>query len=190
MTWNSTCPGLSALPVNIVSFGGKLSGDYVRLNWIAENEQAFDRFEIERSFNGITFQKIGEVKAASARTYYFNDQVDAIRGRQVYYRLRKVDRDGSSTLTAVLKLHIPLNTRFTVYPNPAGEIIRLQMNKTINGKLGITITDLSGRVLRQSLLQATGSSMNITTEGLKNGTYLLKISYLNEEYVQKVVVSK
>ncbi len=188
--WNSSCSTLSALPVDILSFGGRLVGNVVKLEWIAENEQNFDRFEIERSNNGTDYNKIGEVKAAGIRSYSFNDGADALSGMRVYYRLKKIDKDGKYKYSSVLSLHIPLNTRFTVSPNPANNYVQLQMNRNVNGNVFIRLTDISGRVMQQQNVTVSGSSIRLNTSSLTGGTYLVKLIYNGEEYIQKVVISK
>jgi hypothetical protein len=188
--WNSSCPGLSALPVDIVSFSGKLNGNKVELRWVADNELNFARYEVERSSNGTSYAKISSINAANRRNYSFNDDAESIRGRRVYYRIKLVDKDGKFKYTDVFTLHIPLNTKFTVYPNPATTFIQVQMNRNVNGTIAFSLADLSGKVLKQQTVTATGSTIKISTEGLSSGTYLLRLNYNGEQYLQKVIVSK
>ena len=192
LVWNNTCPGLAALPVNILFFTGKLQGDKVVLNWQSETEINFDKYEVERSFNGIYYSKIGEVKAANLSNYTFSDNADAIRGRAVYYRLRKLDKDGSYAYSSVFGLHIPLNTKFTVYPNPAtGNFINLQINNNVNDKVTIQVTDMIGKmVINQTFIANTGL-ITIPTTKLNNGSFLVKmLTANNETFIQKIVVIK
>lgn len=188
--WNNTCPGLSALPVDIIFFQGKLNGDRVKLEWQVENEIRFDRYEVERSFNGETFSKIGEVTASGARNYSFNDNVDAARGKRIYYRLKKVDRDGKFKYSEIFSLQIPLNTKFSVYPNPAGPVIQLQLNNSVNGIVSVQITDLTGKVVKQNSFVVNGTTVRVSTDGMTSGSYLVKFNYNGEQYLQKVMVVK
>jgi endonuclease I len=192
LVWNSSCPGLAALPVNIVYFSGKLQGDKVVLNWQVEKEINVDQYEVERSYNGVSYTKIGEVKAANLYNYIFNDNAEAIRGRTVYYRLKKADKDGSFSYSAVFKLHIPLNTKFIVYPNPStGSFINVQLNNNLNDKVNIQVTDMTGRVLINQLFVANSGLISIPTSKLDSGSYLVKmLTGNNETFIQKVIVSK
>ena len=188
--WNNTCPGLSALPVNLVSFGGKIQGDVVKLGWTVKNEMNFDRYEIERSFNGERYSTIGVVKAINAGQYSYNDNADKNRGRQVYYRLKKVDKDGKFTYSAVLILHIPFNTKFNVYPNPATTYIQLQLNKSVTHKATIEIADVTGKIVISKVYDMDGSVITIAINKLTVGTYLVNMLYNDEQYIQKFVVVK
>ena len=190
MVWNSNCTGLSALPVQIVFFGGKLTGGHVTLNWVAENEINFKYFEIERSVNGTSFTAIGQVTSANLHNYSYKDDVDALRGRRVYYRLKKVDRDGKFSYTETFTLHIPNNTRFSVYPNPSTGAIQLQLSNTVAGKVSIQVTDALGRIVQQQTFNVNGSNIKLNTSALGNGTYLVKLIYNGEQFIQKILIAK
>jgi endonuclease I len=190
MVWNSSCPGLAALPVDIIYFGGKLTGDKVMLEWTAENELNFDRYEIERSTNGTYYIKIGEVKALNSRNYSFNDDANTLRGQRTYYRIKTVDKDGKFKYTDVFSLHIPLNTKFSVFPNPASSFIQLQLNSNVTGNVNIQVTDMTGKVMVQQTTKPNGNLIKVSTARLGNATYLIKLTYNGEQYIQKVIVAK
>ncbi|MDB5191208.1 MAG: hypothetical protein JWQ96_771 [Segetibacter sp.] len=190
LVWNNTCTGLAALPVHIVYFAGKLVGSNVNLEWKAENETYFDRFEIERSINGTDFKKVGEVKAANRGNYNYSEDVEAFRSQRLYYRLKSVDKDGKFKYSAVFSVHIPFNTKFTVYPNPASSFIQLQLNKNITGNVTIQVTDALGKVVKQVNENVSGSNIRISTSSLATGTYIIKMLYKGEQYNQKVMVIK
>lgn len=190
MVWNSTCPGMATLPVSITWFKGSFVAGKVQLNWLAENELNFDRFEVERSVNGTSYQKIGAVRATALRNYGFTDPVDAFGGQRIYYRLKKVDKDGKFQYSEVFSLHIPRNTRFSVYPNPATSFIKVQLSSNVNGKVTLLVTDISGKVMKQQVVNASGNTINIATTGLTSGLYLVKLVYGGEQFVQKVMVHK
>jgi endonuclease I len=188
--WNNTCAGLSALPVDLISFSGKLINNKIELKWIAENEVNLNQFEIERSFNGTSFLKIGEIKALQQRNYLFTDNADEIRGRRVYYRLKKVDNDGKFSYSQIVTLHIPFNTKFTISPNPANNYIQLQLNQHVVGKVTVLITDVMGKMVLQENKNINNSSVKLNTHSLSNGTYLVTLLYNGERFVQKVLISK
>lgn len=188
--WNNTCAGLSTLPVDIIYFAGKLVDNNIELKWTAENEIHLARYEIERSFNGTSFFKISEVKAVQQRHYLFNDNANEIRGRRVYYRLKKVDIDGKFTYSQIVTLHIPFNTKFTIHPNPATHFIQLQMNKNVVGNVTIQIADITGKLVLQEKQNINNSVVKIETNTLQNGTYLVTMLYNGERFVQKVLISK
>jgi endonuclease I len=190
MVWNNTCSGLTTLPVNLLYFTGKLQADKVVLNWEVENEVNFKEYVVERSKNGTYFTAIGTVAAKGSKAYTYADDANANKGSRVYYRLKKVDKDGSFTYSDVFSLHIPLNVKFSVYPNPASDVIQLQFNANNNATVQIVITDLVGKILINKAATATNGLIKISTNALSNGTYLVKAIIAGEQYLQKIVVAK
>lgn len=187
--WNSTCTGLSALPVDMIVFGGKLSGNTVTLEWQVSNEMNLHSYEIEKSVNGISYRKVGEVKATGSRRYDFADNIESNRSQRVYYRLRKLGTDGSYQYSEVFSIHVPSNNRFSVYPNPASDYLVLQLREQMNGNVLVRITDASGRMARQENIKANGV-IRLETSDLKNGTYLVIVYYNGEQFYQKVVINR
>jgi hypothetical protein len=190
MIWNSSCASLAALPVDILYFSGKLLANNVRLEWKVENEIRFNRYEVERSINGNFYTKIGQVKAANLKNYSFEDDVETLKGKRVYYRLKSIDQDGNYKYSQVFSIQIPLNTKFTVYPNPAKSFIQLQLNKNVTGRATVQVTDISGKVLKVQNFNANGNVLNVSTENLSSGTYLVKLIFNGEQYIRKVIVAK
>ena len=190
LVWNNACPGLSTLPVDVIYFGGKLNGEVVKLNWTVDNEVLFDHYEVERSFNGTFYNSIAQVKAVNARKYTYADNAVENRGRQVFYRLKKVDKDGKFSYTQVLTMHIPLNTKFSVYPNPATTYMQLQLNGNVSGKATIQIAEITGNMVQQQAVDASSGNIRLSTSNLVTGTYFVKLLCNGEQYMQKVVVVK
>ena len=190
LVWNSTCPGLGALPVDLVYFGGKLNGEDVVLNWTVANEISLSRYDVERSYNGTSYTTIGSVNAINSQRYTYLDNAAENRGRQVFYRLRKVDKDGKFTYSQVLVLHIPFNTKFSIYPNPATTYMQLQINGNVTGNVVIAIADVAGKTVQQRTLAASAGSIKISTDNLVNGTYFVTLTYNGHRYMQKLIVIK
>ncbi len=188
--WNGTCPGLSVLPVNVIYFSGKLQGNKIALTWEVENEINFAKYEVERSFNGTSYNLIGTITATGSKVYTYSDDASTINGRRVYYRLKKVDKDGSFTYSEVFSIHIPLNVKFSVYPNPAASFIQLQVNTNTRDAVQVTVSDLTGKQLISNSYQVNNGLIKISTANLTNGTYLVKLVSGGEQYLQKVVVAK
>ncbi|MBX2930951.1 MAG: endonuclease [Chitinophagaceae bacterium] len=186
--WNSNCAGLAALPINIVYFSGKLIDGKIHLTWETENEINFNRFEVERSFNGRDFYQIGYIKASEAKQYNFTDNANTIRGKRVYYRLKQIDNDGTYTYSEVFSVHIPLNIKYNIFPNPATNFIVIEAGSNDrNIPLRIQITDLVGRVLIQNKYTNSNNQILIPIQQLPQGTYIVKITANNESFIHKVI---
>ena len=142
------------LPLRFVNFSGILKDNNSNLNWQTENEINTSHFAIEKSFDGVSFEKIGEVKSfsnsTSANSYSFIDK-DVTTKSILYYRLKQIDIDGKFNYSKILALKSTNQTNNTIniYPNPSKNILRIgatdnniKTYKIVNS-LGITISSLN-----------------------------------------------
>ncbi|MBK6682361.1 MAG: hypothetical protein IPG53_21365 [Ignavibacteriales bacterium] len=115
--------GSIALPVEFTTFTAQQSGEAVILDWSTSTETNNMGFEVERSVDGLTFNKIGFIKGAGTSTtkqsYKFTDN-SALNGTN-YYRLRQIDLNGEFVYTSAIEVNFASVNDFTLhqnYPNP------------------------------------------------------------------------
>jgi len=77
-----------------------------------------------------------------------------------------------------------------VYPIPANEYLHLTMDEKMKGRAVIELTDLTGRSIfkEETSLNGSGTSRTISTSGLKEGVYLLKISTDGSGTTRKIII--
>lgn len=109
LTYNTACP----LPVELMHFGGENKGQMNHLAWITASERINDYFTLERSVNGVDWEKVIDVKGAGTthetQNYSFEDRGFTM-GAVNYYRLSQTDIDGTQEYVGRI---IPLNNRFS-----------------------------------------------------------------------------
>ena len=174
------------LPVEFISFTATLAGDDVDLKWETARERDILRFDVEKSIDGIDYTVIGNsnpFNTTGAHSYKYTDSEAALQNSgKIYYRIREVDMDGSSTYSRAVMVSLPDKPAHLVfYPNPvesAGQL-KLQWNRT--EKLLVRILDNSGRVLRQVSWQAQpGTSyLPVNMEKEAAGIYLVEVRGTN-----------
>ncbi len=141
-------------PVELVEFTAKLIGHEVELNWSTASELNNDRFIIERSFDGLSFESIGEVLGNGTTsefiTYSFNDS-NPLVGLN-YYRLKQLDFDGQfeySSIEVVTYSPDVKSLGASIIPNPTTPDninISIETNDLIND-INVILIDNSGRKL-------------------------------------------
>ncbi|MBK7886118.1 MAG: T9SS type A sorting domain-containing protein [Bacteroidetes bacterium] len=141
----------SPLPVSLVNFTGAREENKVLLNWFTLNEKNNDYFDIERSRDGILFEKRGRVSGMgttnTVSSYSYKDEnTDDIL---LYYRLLQTDYDGTMELSNVIALPKRGKSNFHVdiFPNPGDGHLQVIRGEGLNGPLELTITDLRGRII-------------------------------------------
>lgn len=182
------------LPVTLTAFTAQAEGRAARLNWNTATELHNDHFDLERSRDGVVFQKFAEVKGAGsstvARDYSYSDANAAeMGGGKVYYRLRQVDLDGSSDYSPVRTVSFGVGAAgpvgFVLFPNPAQQRVGLQLSLASAGN--ISLTDLAGRVILQQTIEAGATQPSLDLSTLATGIYVVQVMQNGQRFTQKLV---
>ncbi|MER2996173.1 T9SS type A sorting domain-containing protein [Pontibacter populi] len=189
---------ISPLPVELLSFKGKATQSGIELQWETASESNNDRFEVERSLDGKTFDKIGSVDGAGTTStkqkYNYTDYVN--RAGIFYYRLRQVDFDGTddySKTIAVRLQSLPGGGKFAVYPNPAhGNTVTVSVLGTgadVNGGV-LQIVDMSGRVMLVHQVTAGSREIDVSLPELQlpKGMYVVNLLQGTDKQTQKLII--
>jgi endonuclease I len=189
--WNNSCPGLSALPVDILFFSGKLNGDKIELQWQVGAEFNVEKYVIERSVDGTNFNPINNIAATQKGNYFSNDFIFNFKGKKLWYRIKKQDKNGSFTYSEVFSLQVPTNVKFTVYPNPSKNYIQLQFTSSSTvQKINISIIDAMGKLVQTQSLDNNSNLIYVDISKLQTGTYIVKATQNGENFIQKIIVTK
>ena len=179
----------SVLPVELIAFGGVGFDWGVRLDWATAAENGSDRFEVERSTDGIAFARIGEVEAGGDsrdRRSYRHDDRDAPLGL-VYYRLRQLDRDGAEAFSDVIVVDRSQERTLSVWPNPAVVGAALTLSGMQDEEVTITVTDVAGREVFRTKRLIVGGRADVTLPaGLTGGMYYVRTSGAAEALAQSL----
>jgi hypothetical protein len=118
--FSTFCPyyqNISTLPIELTYFNGYMKSCGVNyLMWETATENNNDRFEIERSFDGVSFEKIVIIKGAgnsiTNKKYNFVDTNP--RQELNYYRLRQVDYNGKSEVSSIISIDNSCDKNVTI----------------------------------------------------------------------------
>ena len=170
------------LPLHLLHFSGVLHNETISLQWRAGQETGFSHYNIQRSFDGINFTTIGNVKGAgnsSSNDYTYND--NDVRNQpvqKVFYRLQPMDKDGRFTYSKILRFDWKqTTTRITVFPNPSVNSLNLSFNQDKPGLVMISITDIKGAAVKKQTenIAAGRVSINIDVSMLPPAAYLISV---------------
>ncbi len=173
----------TALPVELTSFDATLqTPESVILNWTTAAEIDFDRFVVERSEDGVLYRQRGSVSAkgspSKGAAYAFTEG-NLKPARTYYYRLAMQDPDGTTQYSPVRTVVTPdSEPRFTVWPNPFRDHIRLLAENSKGASLSLTLTDLYGRKVAPPLrlnIEENTHSETVDLHQLPRGIYILTI---------------
>ncbi|MEO0626383.1 MAG: choice-of-anchor B family protein, partial [Bacteroidota bacterium] len=160
----------AALPVEWARFELTPNTSGIWLDWQTARELNNDYFVVERAGENAQFESIGRVEGAqttiAAQDYRFFDE-SPLDGLNVY-RIRQVDLDGSFDFSELRQYYwLKMDAEHTLFPNPASDWVNTQASD----QSPVEITDLSGRMVRQTAV----SSGRIDVHGLPTGIYVVRI---------------
>ena len=133
--------------------------EVVEIDWSTMNEINLDHYLIERKeVNEIRFIEVNKTEAKGKNDYnQYNVQDKYVeKGLRYFYRLRPVDKDGKEDRSYLADVLIPgEKIRVNAFPNPANDILTVEISGKVNHKLRIEFLDYTGRkVIRDIDIEA------------------------------------
>ncbi len=177
------------LPVELTGFTATKLNTESLLKWETASEINNAQFDIERSLDGIHFEKIGEVAGAgNSNREIAYEFIDANPSTGVnYYRLNQIDFDGRSTLSEIRQLEFEESSRsINIYPNPVVDFVNIE---TTELGASLQVYDMLGKIVLEHTIN---DSEQISTQELFAGAYIFRVLNANGETLltQKILVSK
>jgi hypothetical protein len=172
-TGTTTCS--SFLPLSLTTFQAAPLPTAITLDWGSTNELNFSGFEVERSMDGKSFEKIAWVAAkggVSVAEYKHLDQT-AQRGMTYYYRLKMVDNDGIFKYSPVRTARLGEGT-INAFPNPSGGQYTIALERTRSAEGTVTVTDVMGKTVKMER-RTLDAALTLDLNALPDGVYHVKI---------------
>ena len=181
----------SALPVTLINFKGKLNGDEAILTWSTAEELNNKGFEVERSFDGITFNDIGfetgHSNSNQINNYTYTDV--KVAGGSDYYRLKQIDNDGRFNYSSVIKLdYAKFNWSVLGNPTPNNSWVQLQLDKQAN--ISVQIFSINGNIIQiinKGALLPRAYSIPFSLNNATAGVYIIRLIVNNKSYTTKII---
>ncbi|MCI1188653.1 T9SS type A sorting domain-containing protein [Hymenobacter sp. DH14] len=176
--------GVNPLPVELTAFTATAKNLDALLAWNTASEKNSDHFDVERSLNGTDFVKIDEVKgqgtSTSATDYARTDAgIGAKANGLVYYRLKQVDTDGTSSYSPVRSVRFgKVVPAIALFPNPATTATNLDLTALPAGSYQVSVLDAAGRTVLNTTLDA-GLAHALDLNTIASGSYTLLVRGTN-----------
>ena len=191
------------LPIRLFDFNAKkINEQIVQLDWTIAKDNNADKFEIEKSVDGISFKSIGTVKVNEhsfvKTNYSFRDNITTMSNQDIlFYRVKEVDLNGQfvySTIKAILWKN--KKTDFVkIFPNPSNGVykILLGVGNNISNDLqtDITVTDGAGKQIYHfgdKLPSNIIFNLDLRKMSVSKGVYMLNVSIGNYKMSERLLV--
>jgi len=168
------------LPVELISFDAKPKGKAVELTWVTATEIDNAYFEVQRSVNGIHFDRIATIQGAGNSTITINYSImdeNPVVGNS-YYRLKQVDFDGISDFSKVINVQYSSERKFeiiSISPSPASSFTQLTLNVAEPDEVFINIYDNKGDLLKKDKVVVLEgyNEIRLDVSGIPTGVYFI-----------------
>jgi hypothetical protein len=158
---------MNTLPVKFKSFTGtEQSNNTVILNWATYEELNNAGFEIQRSLDGKTFEKLGYIEgegtSSHINNYEFTDQNFTSKA---YYRLKQIDFNGESDYSEIVFVDKKITggtveKSFNIYPNPVIDHVSIGSSLPDLSTIEVIIHNSKGK----QMLNTSGSLDEVNGE--------------------------
>jgi hypothetical protein len=168
---------VNVLPVKWLDISAEENNGKNLIKWSTSMEVNTAFFEIERGFNTENFEMITKVNAAgnSNKTRYYSYSDETAGSKDVYYRIKQVDRDGQFTYSNVFKVsESSLEANTEIAYNSEIKTLFVKGNDVSE----LQILNLNGEVVKE--FHQTNSENSFNVEDIKNGMYLVRINGSNK----------
>jgi hypothetical protein len=172
------------LTEKLVSFNATYVRNAVDLHWNINAVNYSNHFDIERSVDGINFEKVGDAKQiSSSNEYSFEDNFKAslARNNDLYYRLKQTDANNKSVFSKVLIVR-SYNSKsveaISVTPDPSVNDIEVNVQLKQSSYVVMKVTNKEGNeIMRKSVEGDNGDNKYALagTSKLQAGDYTLEI---------------
>lgn len=166
---------INPLPVELISFTGVKEEGGIVLKWNTASETNNDYFIVERSRDGIDFERIAVVNGAGNSTelldYSFTDE-HPFSGIQ-YYRLKQTDFDGAFEYSDIIAVKFMDPSMYKFMYDPNANMILIFCTEKDNSPKSFELMNSSGRIIYTT--QSAGDELMIQTSNFSKGLYSLRI---------------
>ncbi len=184
------------LPITLVDFTALACGNKVKLNWETATETNNAFFTLEKSPDGIHFEKLTDVPAASSNSssprYYVETDYEPFMGIS-YYSLKQTDLNGSEHELAIAPVKIKPTQNLDIYPNPlehAGQL-HIETEGYNNQEILVVLTNTAGQECISRMLLSVNDQGNFIlteTEDLAPGCYIVVATSNDKLYNYKLII--
>jgi hypothetical protein len=175
------CAAGAPLPVTLLEFKGQQQNTTINLSWKTSHEENFNRFEVQKSRNGVTFEPAGLVfpwENANHIDYVFSDK--NVSPGNNYYRLKMIDNDASYKYSNILVFSVQqtAGVKVVIAPNPVVDKICVQLTGLSENAYRLELTNVTGQKFVEKTINITRYSQTeylMRTASMTPGIYFLTI---------------
>lgn len=173
------------LETTVTIFNAEYTMDQeVTLNWTTGVEYYCQKFFVERSYTGLSFEQVGQVNAKGVVSTFPNSYTttDQNLHNVIYYRLRVLNDNPAIPYhyefysdTVIVRRNVEPDVVQYVMTNPFKDKIFISFSSIIDQELTVRLFDMSGKLVRKDLVTPNNISYLMEGLALPQGVYMISI---------------
>jgi hypothetical protein len=161
------------------------SDQSILLFWEIEVEKDNQFFDVQRSFDGVNWEIVGQVISTNRPGVYNFKDKNPMSG-QNYYRLKITDINNEVSYSKISTINFLQGVGYWVYPNPNQGIFNLDFKGLREQYYTVEVFDAVGRKVHEEALNSNRNTLNLQEQ--TTGIYTLKIQIGAQYYYTKVII--
>ena len=186
------------LPVELTSFTAGTADNNVFLNWETSTELNNSGFQVERSLDGTSFEKIAFVPGYGTTTenHYYSYKDSKVSKGTYYYRLKQIDYDGSYSFSEVINVTVLSPLTFSLqqnYPNPFNPSTKIAFTVPQTEQVELTVFNLLGEkivTLVDGITEAGVHEVTFDATKYNSGIYFYELRAGEKVSTKKMILMK
>jgi hypothetical protein len=182
------------LNTDMLSLNGKLISNHSQLLWSTSKENEPVIYDIEKSFDGISFNKIGSINGyndnkSEVNHYSFIDPTIFI-GKGWYRIVIKNNNSGKKYSQTIKLSDQQIGFELGNIINPFKNALSFEVTATYNTKIDVILTDLFGKTVKQKSYNIYSGVNGLTLDNIQMlgpGIYALQVKNGNTTINSKVL---
>jgi hypothetical protein len=191
--YNINIVALNPMPVTLLSFKAMQVENNINVSWVSSSELNIDRYEVERSSNGVEFVKSGTILAkGSSLKEDYNWTDGQPLDNYNFYRLKMIDKNGEFKYSGIVKVNFNnKKAGIKVIPNPVtNNELGLQL-QNLTGSLDISLFEAGGQKVFSASVENNGNALIKKIQlpqSLTKGIYRLQVADKKNVYSTSVLI--
>lgn len=191
-SFNICVKGFNPLAVSVLSFTGSSESDHNAITWLAEDMQKGDQFFLEyRGYDESQWQELSIMNSEkNVKKYSYRHYVP---GPVSLYRLKTMNQGRlvhTSQVIVVDRLADEGGIKVFPVPSDGNVTIELPGSQITTGSCEYSVYDISGQHRFTTRVKDVNRRIELRTQDLPNGIYLLVITTDSGRWTERIVVER
>lgn len=176
------------LPSQINRFDVKQMQAAYNISWGTDVAAAGETFYVERSEDGIRFERIAGFPSNTTGDYSYADPLRINGPPLLFYRIKQVSANGRVTYSRIIRVADASNTEIIIGPNPVSRYLNIVLPHN-DLPAEITLLNMNGMLVKQQVVQPLQKFVQLDVQlQWSAGTYLVIVKQGLKTERRKIII--